>query len=128
MLALVLLIRNLRHEGDVMGKRRVWPLVCEDSKSDDVLKFIHPLKQRSVAELISHTKEMFPDTKAVIVFGSAVTDKCHVGSDVDIVVVDSPRFFPPMCDVFDVVDVTGMKSTSPLVGQILKEGVVVYAK
>ena len=46
---------------------------------------IYPLKQRQVSDIIQIAKS-FPVIKKVIVFGSSITPKCHIGSDLDLCV------------------------------------------
>lgn len=44
---------------------------------------IHPLQQRKISELLS-TLLPNDNIKKIVIFGSSVTNKCHMGSDVDI--------------------------------------------
>lgn len=46
---------------------------------------IHPLQQRKVRELLDDIARN-PSVKRVVVFGSSVTQRCHIGSDVDVYV------------------------------------------
>ena len=59
-------------------------MICIDEPFLNVEK-IYPIQQRKVKELINDIKEN-NKIKRIIIFGSSVTDKCHIGSDVDIYV------------------------------------------
>lgn len=62
----------------------IFPLVV-NSKIKNIRR-IHPLKQKQVDEIVSSIiKE--DDVKRLIVFGSATSNMCHEGSDLDICVV-----------------------------------------
>lgn len=111
-----------------MSLRRVWPLAYNAPKDIPILRFIHPLKQKSVAELIEYAEHKFPDTERLIVFGSSVTEKCHQYSDVDVVVIGSPQFHSPMGDVYDICRVEGCNHNSAFIRRIIEEGVIVYDK
>jgi len=56
--------------------------VCIDDPFPQCNK-IHPLQQKKVAELLRDITDCDAVLK-VIIFGSSVTDQCHIGSDVDI--------------------------------------------
>ncbi len=47
---------------------------------------IHPLQQENVAEIVKDFSAD-PNIVKVIIFGSSVTRKCHIGSDIDFYVV-----------------------------------------
>lgn len=63
----------------------IFPVRCE---GDDVLKYIFPSKQRDVQSAIEAARQN-TQIKRLIVFGSAVTLNCGMGSDLDIA-VDAP--------------------------------------
>lgn len=109
-----------------MAERYVWPIAYNAPKDMPVLRFVHPLKQRAVADLIHHTKAKFPSVVRLIIFGSAVTPKCHQYSDIDVVVVGCPEFYSCDSDVFDITQLAGVDPNSDFVKQIIKEGVIVY--
>lgn len=64
----------------------VFPKHCE---GDEVLKNIFPLMQKEVQKVIDEAKKI-PQIKRVIIFGSAVTFDCGIGSDLDIA-IDAPE-------------------------------------
>lgn len=63
----------------------VFPKRCEGA---DVLKHIFPTMQNEVQKVID-TARTVPEIQRIIVFGSAVTMNCGIGSDLDIA-VDAP--------------------------------------
>ena len=64
-----------------LKKGRPWK-VCIEDPFQECCK-VHPLQQKKVAELL-HELTACDAVGRVIVFGSSVTDQCHIGSDVDI--------------------------------------------
>ena len=81
----------------------VFPLVVE---GDAILKSIFPSKQRAAQQAIdfARTDER---VKRIIVFGSAVTNKCGMTSDIDLA-IDAPDVsdeeFPSVAHNFFLVD------------------------
>lgn len=63
----------------------VFPKKCEGA---EVLRHIFPIMQREVQKIID-TSSQIGEIKRVIVFGSAVSLNCGIGSDLDIA-VDAP--------------------------------------
>ncbi len=89
---------------------------------------IHPLKQRSVAELVKRAKET-PSVEYIAVFGSAITELCRPDSDVDIVVWDTEhKFIPPACDAFDKFYADELNEGYAIYHDVVEKGVVVYAR
>lgn len=111
-----------------MNGRRVWPLAVGAPKDVEVLKYIHPLKQKAVYKLLEHTKTLFSDVDALVIFGSSVTPMCNIYSDVDVVVVGGKNFYTPEDYVYDVVRVDDMDPNCGFIQRLLGEGVVVYDK
>ncbi len=58
-------------------------------KGADELKYIFPLMQKEVQKVIEAAKNL-PKIHRIIIFGSAVTMNCGIGSDLDIA-VDAPE-------------------------------------
>lgn len=104
-----------------------WKIVIKNPFKNCAL--IYPIQQRKVHELIEYFKQN-ENVKSIIIFGSSVTSKCHIGSDVDIyvelykdkkVVVD--QFFNFVFDLW-----TNFTVDERLKKEILTKGVVVYEK
>ncbi len=66
-------------------KTRVFPVV---TSGDDTIKYVFPTKQRAAQKAIDLAKED-ERIKRLIVFGSAVTMRCGMISDIDIA-IDAP--------------------------------------
>lgn len=64
----------------------IFPKRCEGA---DELKYIFPLMQKEVQKVIDTAKNL-PEIRRIIIFGSAVTANCGIGSDLDIA-VDAPE-------------------------------------
>jgi predicted nucleotidyltransferase len=64
----------------------VFPKKCEGAEE---LKYVFPTMQKQVQKVIDTAKNM-PEIHRVIVFGSAVTMNCGIGSDLD-VAIDAPE-------------------------------------
>lgn len=93
--------------------------------------FINALKQRAVGEIITYTRNGFPGVEAICVFGSAVTEYCTPNSDIDFVLYGTPTDnYRPHVDgeVLDYQWVSTIPNNSQLRNEILREGVIVYAK
>jgi transcriptional regulator with XRE-family HTH domain len=58
--------------------------ICIDNPFENCDR-IHPLQQRKVRELLDDIADN-PSVRSVVVFGSSVTQRCHIGSDVDMYV------------------------------------------
>ena len=98
--------------------------------------FIHPLQQRNVAEMIQGllSSKYADDICSIIIFGSSVTDRCHVGSDIDIFVVLSDNIKEPYPKLINKAynfpyDLWTNKTIDErLLAEIQKTGVNVYDK
>lgn len=64
----------------------IFPKRCDGA---DELKYIFPLMQKEVQKVIDTAKDL-PEIRRIIIFGSAVTMNCGIGSDLDIA-VDAPE-------------------------------------
>lgn len=62
---------------------RVFPVIVQ-TDCENIYR-VYPLKQRMVAKIYEIAKR-YPDVRRVYLFGSAVTSKCHIGSDLDVCV------------------------------------------
>lgn len=90
---------------------------------------IYPIQQRKVKEML----DMFSKNSnvlRVIVFGSSVSERCHVGSDVDIYVELSHNQKELVSECFDFVyDVwTNFMVDERLLKEIKSKGVIVYER
>ena len=66
---------------DDLKNLKIFPIVTQtDCKN---IYRVYPLKQRSVAKIYEIAKN-YPMIRKIYIFGSSVTNKCHVGSDLDI--------------------------------------------
>lgn len=91
-------------------------------------QYIHPLKQRALAETIEKAKA-FPNVTHIVVFGSALTERCWDGSDLDIVVWDKTHTFRPPCsDDYDMFYADEIKPSDAIYEDVVERGVVVYAR
>ena len=91
---------------------------------------IYPIQQNKVKQLIDCIKDN-DNVNKVIIFGSSVTSKCHIGSDVDVYMElkenkhQSPinKYLPFEFDYWNnfLVD-------ERLKNEIIKKGVVVYER
>ncbi len=89
---------------------------------------VHPLQQDKIAYIVDNLKSD-DNINKIIIFGSSVTDQCHVGSDVDIFVQqnDKKKVQMPLCDFpFDLW--TNYSVGSGMFDEIKKKGVTVYEK
>lgn len=89
-------------------------------------EYIYPIQQRKVKELVDYLKNN-KNIKSIIIFGSSVTNKCHIGSDVDIYVTLKKdekiidRYFNFVFDLW-----TNFTADEHLKKEIYKKGVIVY--
>lgn len=103
---------------------------------DDILKYIFPSKQKAVQKVIELAK-MDSRIKRVFVFGSAITMKCNMKSDLDIALdVDEMEmdefaklaspFFTSVLSEIDVVYYN--KINNNLLKKNIDDGICVYEK
>lgn len=100
--------------------------ICIDNPFKNCDK-IYPIQQKKVRALIDEILSNAPDVESIIIFGSSVTQKCYVGSDIDIFVQTKSqnelirKYFPFKYDLW-----TERTVDKRLKNEILKTGVVVY--
>ena len=91
------------------------------------VNFIHPWKQKKIEELIEYTKVNYPNITHIAVFGSNVTERCELWSDINIVLWGKEsKFLYLDNDVYDVLWSNDIPRDSILWRDIVKEGVAVY--
>ncbi len=89
---------------------------------------IHPIQQKRVGWVIDSLKDD-RNIQDIVIFGSSVTDRCHVGCDVDIFVrLDEDKTvlmeaFPFAYDIW-----TNFTVDSRMLDEINKNGVIVYER
>ena len=89
-------------------------------------EYIYPIQQRKIKELVEYLK-INKNVKSIIIFGSSVNDKCHIGSDVDIYVILEKeekiidKYFNFVFDLW-----TNFTADERLKEEIKKKGVIVY--
>ena len=87
---------------------------------------IYPIQQRKVKAIIEQALQD-PDVQRIIIFGSSVTQACHIGSDVDVYFEMSDNHVPRFEDLDFEYDVwTNFTVDNRLKEEIAKKGVVVY--
>lgn len=106
-------------------KKEKWK-VCIDDPFDNCER-IYPIQQRKVRELIDDIVNN-NDVKEIRVFGSSVTESCHIGSDVDLFVEsEEPNVLLTEAHDFEYDLWTNASVDPRLAREISKKGVVVYA-
>lgn len=105
-------------------ERTRWRVVIDDPF--DHCDRVHPLQQRKVRELIDDMA-FDPSVRAITLFGSSVTERCHPGSDVD-VYVEMEHEGNPISQVHDFpFDLwTNYTADDRLKAEIENKGVRVY--
>lgn len=112
---------------------RIFPKVTD---GDEVLKYVFPTKQRDVQKAISIARED-ERIRRLIVFGSAVTVKCGMTSDIDLA-IDADisedefleiarKFYSGIPSEIDLVQYNRIKSDL-LKNEIDNKGVELYVK
>lgn len=113
-------------------KMKSFPVVV-DSDCETINR-IYPLKQRIVDELHKKAAD-FDIVKKIYIFGSSVTPRCHIDSDIDICIdadtSDGIKVFELQKTVGDICDWNCDILMYSNIGSILKEtidkeGVVIY--
>ena len=105
-------------------KRTTWR-VCVDDPFPNCER-IYPIQQRKIKDVLRRVAKD-PAVRRVIVFGSSVTQACHVGSDLDVYFEMSEDRLPDLrrldleCDAW-----TNYTVDDRLRNEILQKGVVVY--
>lgn len=119
----------------------VFPLVA-DGKVKNIRK-IHPLKQKLVCDIVSLAKQD-DGVREIIVYGSATSNRCHEGSDLDICIAwnfdcfdEEGVYVPAAAKLLREVSITGdghvdvMPYTSWISEDVVREikkGVVIYVQ
>lgn len=75
----------LYEEYRTLSSKRGWKFKVILEEHFDNIQFIHPLKQKEVAEIIKVSSQ-FSFIKSIKIFGSAITDECTINSDLDLCV------------------------------------------
>lgn len=107
-------------------ERKSWK-VCIKSPFQNCSK-IYPIQQQKVFQIVEHLKKN-TNVKHVIIFGSSVTEQCHIDSDVDIYVElnhSEHLTFPAFDFVYDLW--TDDTVDERMLEEIMKKGVVVYER
>ena len=105
-----------------------WPKV-EGCPEFTNVNWVHPLFQKRVSALIDYTKDNYPYVKKIVVFGSAVTNRCTSWSDVDLCIFGDYdlKFIPPLDGTrYDVLWAQHLTPDCDIWRKIEKEGVLVY--
>ena len=109
-----------------------FPVVVHSNSKN--LSRIYPLKQRQVDRICRHAKD-YPEIRRIIIFGSSITPKCHIDSDLDICIDeksgDGMRIYEIQKMIGEICDwncdiVMYSQLSGKLLETIDKEGVVVY--
>lgn len=115
---------NLRYR--YIKKNKPW-MICIDNPFMNTNK-IYPIQQKKVKKLIDDISTNNKINK-IIIFGSSVTDKCHIGSDIDIY-VDTDSKNVKMNELYDFeYDLwTNHSVDERLKKEINSKGVIVYER
>ena len=104
-----------------------WKIVIKNSFKN--CEFIYPIQQKKVSQIIEYLKTNEYVNK-VIIFGSSVTERCTINSDVDIYVeltkninIFKNKYFNFVYDLW-----TNFQVDENLYKEIKEKGVVVYEK
>lgn len=98
------------------------------------IRHIYPLKQKAVAEIYDAMRE-HKEVRRIIIFGSSVTGRCHIGSDLDICidadVSDGMKIYELQKEVGAICDwncdiIMYSNMGNRLKEIIRREGVVIY--
>lgn len=91
-------------------------------------EYIHPLKQRALAETVAKAKS-YPNVEYLVVFGSTITERCWEDSDIDLVIWDkSHKFRPPNNDAYDLFFADELNDQWDVFEDIKARGLVIYAR
>lgn len=116
---------------DTLNMRWFPKVVQSDCRA---IRKIYPLKQKQVSGIYEVVKNR-PEVRRVFIFGSSVTGRCHVGSDLDICidadVSDGMRIYDLQSKIGTICDWNCDILMYNNIGQKLKntieqEGVVIY--
>lgn len=101
--------------------------VCIDSAFLNCEK-VYPIQQRKVKELINEIVKNNKNIKSISIFGSSVTDRCHIGSDVDIYVESKDDIKINKTFDFEYDLWSNKTADERLKKEIMKKGVIVYGE
>jgi len=103
-------------------------IVSTVTKPYPSIRWIHPLKQKAIEELIEYVEQKFPSIYRIAVFGSTVDGRCTVYSDIDIVIWGDTekKYFSPDNDVYDVLWAEDYDPEESIWQSVIEEGLIVY--
>lgn len=116
---------------DTLDLKRFPIVVKTDCKN---IYRVYPLKQKIAAQLYKIGKE-YEEIRRIYIFGSSVTSRCHIDSDIDICVdadvSDGMKIFEMQSKIGDACDwncdiIMYSNLGSRLKETIQKEGVIIY--
>lgn len=99
--------------------------ICVDQPFKNC-NYIYPIQQKRIQSIIEHLSKD-NNVKRIIVFGSSVSDRCHVGSDIDLYIElceEKPVIKKAFDFPFDLW--TNFSVDERLYREIQREGVIVY--
>lgn len=105
--------------------RKKWK-ICTDYFPN--CEYIYPLQQKKAKQILDYLKED-PDVLSITIFGSSITERCHIDSDLDIYVeiTKAKKFIRKYFDfTFDLW--TNFTVDERLLKEIKKTGLVLYDK
>lgn len=89
---------------------------------------IYPIQQKKVKELINDIAKN-RNVKSIVIFGSSVTEKCHMGSDVDLYCEMEKDEMPVTgTHLFEYDFWNNYSADNRIINEINKKGVVVYER
>lgn len=105
-------------------EKKIWKVCIEDPFEN--CERIYPIQQRKVKSLIDDIVDD-NEVRSIIVFGSSITERCHIGSDVDIYVdIDAGANLISETHDFTFDLWTTATADDRLKDEIFKKGVRVY--
>ncbi len=106
-----------------------WKVIVKNTFKN--CELIYPIQQKKVAEIVDFLKDN-EYVKKIIIFGSSVTERCTINSDVDIYIeltkeinVFRNKYFDFLYDLWTNFQVD---KSEKLYKEIMEKGVVVYEK
>jgi len=106
----------------------MWKICIEDPFLNCHL--IYPIQQKKVKAMIDGILSKYGNTVSrIIVFGSSVTNRCHIGSDVDLFVETEEKHLSLPAAVSFAYDLWSSSMADDRIrNEIYKTGVIVYDK
>ena len=103
-----------------------WKICIDDAFTN--CEKIYPIQQRKVREIIDDARRN-KAVKQIVIFGSSVTNQCHVGSDVD-VFFEMTKDMNPLKEAhdFEIDAWNNYNANSRMKNEITKKGVIVYER